>query len=152
MDGWITLDSDRSCDCCLNTWSWSWTSAHQELLKGTVADLQLLLRNKLFRLLKLGAGGNSPLCWPLRVSPKKLRQKKIIPLPQSSWASGRAKRKNQQDGEKREDEREQRRAAGFTASLLSVLLWVCVTGTQLVTQHAAGVSEVRGCGWSLPIH
>lgn len=58
----------------------------------------------------------------------------------------------QQDGEKGEDEREQRRAVGFTASLLSVLLSVCVTGTQLVTQHAAGVSEVRGCGWSLPVH
>lgn len=36
--------------------------------------------------------------------------------------------------------------------LITDCVCVCVTGTQLVTQHAAGVSEVRGCGWSLPVH
>lgn len=102
------------------------------LLKGTAADLQ---SNKLFRLLQESS--------PLRVSPKKKKH----PLPTILLGEREEK---QRDGEKREDEREQRRAAGFTASLLTVC--VCVTGTQLVTQHAAGVSEVRGCGWSLPVH
>ncbi len=110
----------------LRVWPWSWT--------WTFEELQHFGRCSVFcskALQQTDSATNSSGCWcwaqeetflsaDLSGSAQK-NAAKNHPLP--TILPGEREEK-QQDGEKGEDEREQRRAAGFTSSLLSLLLSV----------------------------